>query len=248
MFAWINACLWPDVDVDASEGCEESRTITLFGYHLFGRPPPPPPIHLPEHSTDALYASTFDSDAAPLGTDTIAALSSSPSKGKERRLGDLDGDVFEGFQGSGHGFAPDPLPRPPPRAYAAHEDEEDTADLDGAHYYARNTSAGSNTGSDSRSASQSISDRQHKSTTKKPKSKSKKTSSSRTTRSSSSHTPSSRHIVSPTTVEQGQGFFDLEEHDTAPDPGYLPITGFGGSLSTSRKASYSGAILAQRGN
>jgi len=61
------------------------RRITLFGYNLFGRP-----IQLPDED-DALYdggltpttiitaqsTSTFDSDAAPLDSDAIAALSSS---------------------------------------------------------------------------------------------------------------------------------------------------------------------------
>ncbi|CAA7257375.1 unnamed protein product [Cyclocybe aegerita] len=73
------------------------RRITLFGYDLFGRPAPPP-IQLPNDSEDALYprrtsgaltpttivtnhstASTFDSDAAPLDADVIAALSSPAS-------------------------------------------------------------------------------------------------------------------------------------------------------------------------
>ena len=65
------------------------RRITFFGYNLFGRPP----VQLPDED-DALYGringdltpnaivtahstATFDSDAAPLDSDTIAALSSS---------------------------------------------------------------------------------------------------------------------------------------------------------------------------
>jgi len=57
-------------------------------------------------------------------------------------------------------------------------------------------------------------------------------------------------MVSPSTVEQGQGFFDIDDTDAPvnkPDPGYLPITGFGGTPATSRVASNLGAILAQRG-
>ncbi len=64
------------------------RSITLFGYNLFGRPTPPP-IHLPDGDHDALYSApgplesaltvhssaTFDSDAAPLDADTIDNLS-----------------------------------------------------------------------------------------------------------------------------------------------------------------------------
>jgi len=62
------------------------RRITFFGYNLFGRPP----VQLPDED-DALHVggngdltpvtahstATFDSDAAPLDSDTIAALSSS---------------------------------------------------------------------------------------------------------------------------------------------------------------------------
>lgn len=126
------------------------RRITFFGYNLFGRP-----IQLPDED-DALYyradesltsttitahsTSTFDSDAAPLDSDAIAALSSSNitaaaqvsadmeaqrlkekeerrrrrrEKKESKRLAESmaargiigDGDVFEGFQGSG-GLAP----------------------------------------------------------------------------------------------------------------------------------------------
>ena len=131
---------------------DNPRRITFFGYNLFGRP-----IQLPEED-DALYyrgngsitpntaitahsISTFDSDAAPLDSDTIAALSSSDiaaaaqtsadveaqrlkekeerrqrrrEKNRLKRLGESmaaqgiigDGDVFEGFQGSGGFMAP----------------------------------------------------------------------------------------------------------------------------------------------
>jgi len=86
-----------------SQGAAPARTITLFGYDLFGRAAPPP-IQLPEDGQDAFYGpsegsrrrrsdsaagaiqtpsvmtvpstSTFDSDAAPLDADTIAAFSS----------------------------------------------------------------------------------------------------------------------------------------------------------------------------
>lgn len=67
------------------------RRITFFGYHLFGRPVPP--VQLPDEDHALYYredgsltpntvitahsASTFDSDAAPLDSNTIAALSSS---------------------------------------------------------------------------------------------------------------------------------------------------------------------------
>ena len=72
---------------------ENPRKITLFGYNLFGRPAPPP-IQLPvdDDQDDAFYntgprdrltstttiatTSTFDSDAAPLDADAIAAMSS----------------------------------------------------------------------------------------------------------------------------------------------------------------------------
>ena len=119
---------------------DNPRRITFFGYNLFGRP-----IQLPDED-DALYyggdenltpsttitthsTSTFDSDAAPLDSDTIAALSSSNitaaaqtsaeveaqrlkekeerrqrrrEKNRLKRQGIIgDGDVFEGFQGSG---------------------------------------------------------------------------------------------------------------------------------------------------
>ena len=131
---------------------DNPRRITFFGYNLFGRP-----IQLPDED-DALYyrgngnltpstaitahsTSTFDSDAAPLDSDTIAALSSSDitaaaqtsadveaqrlkekeerrqrrrEKSRLKRLGESmaaqgiieDGDVFEGFQGSGGFMAP----------------------------------------------------------------------------------------------------------------------------------------------
>lgn len=73
------------------------RRITLFGYDLFGHAAPPP-IQLPDDADDALYpdsearrrgiarpksvatahstASTLDSDAAPLDSEAIAAMSS----------------------------------------------------------------------------------------------------------------------------------------------------------------------------
>jgi len=74
----------------SKKSSDNPRRITLFGYDLFGRPPP---VHLPNDSEDAFYsrrssltpsaivtthstASTFDSDAAPLDADAIAALSS----------------------------------------------------------------------------------------------------------------------------------------------------------------------------
>ena len=127
---------------------DNSRRITFFGYNLFGRP-----IQLPDEDdallrgngnmtpTTAHSTSTFDSDAAPLDSDAIAALSTSNittaaqtsadieaqrlkekeerrqrrrEKNRLKRLGESmiaqgiigDGDVFEGFQGSGAFMAP----------------------------------------------------------------------------------------------------------------------------------------------
>ena len=324
-------------NIDGDNG-NRRRIITLFGYNLFGRRPPP--IQLAGDSEDALYSrrgggsmtpntlnhstgsSTFDSDAAPLDTDTIAALSSPTTaaavikaaaqssaeveaqrlkekedrrrKRKEKkelkRMAELlvqqgvvgDGEEFEGFQGSGSenpASTQSTYPHMPagvlsvsdsgsvqreksiPGAVSApphndDDDDDDKADFDGSHY-ARNIPSGSNRGSDdSRSrTSTSLSDRMHRtpvadSRQKRPKDK---RSSSRTTKSSSSNTsqlPSPRQMVSPSTVEQGQGFFDLEDVD-APvdkaDAGYLPITGFGGTPASSRMASNLGAMFAQRG-
>lgn len=69
-----------------SKRTDNARKITLFGYNLFGRPP----VQLADDTEDALYSrrgtvtpntqstssSAFDSDAAPLGREAIAALSS----------------------------------------------------------------------------------------------------------------------------------------------------------------------------
>ena len=171
------------------------------------------------------------------------------------RQGSVGDGEFEGFQGSG---AESTRPREQPNVVSEpprdEHDDDDDADLDGSHY-ARNTSGGSNEGSDSRSRISS--DRMHPPselsamTTNSRKKKSKATNSSQTTKSSSSTTsqPSLRQVISPSTVEQGQGYFDLEDVSVQKsDPGYLPITGFGGTPANSRMASSLGAILAQRGN
>jgi hypothetical protein len=152
----------------------------------------------------------------------------------------------------------------------------DVVDLDG-QIYARNASqGGSSRGSDSRSrTSASMSDRAPNSTdpasstltegqSKLGKSRTK-SSSSRTSKSRSSATssqspslpsplaatfaPESQHVVSPSTVERGQGFFDLEDVVLArnQESAYFPITGFGGATG-GRKASSMGVFLAQRGD
>ena len=206
---------------------DNPRRITFFGYNLFGRP-----IQLPDED-DALYnrgngnltpsttitahsTSTFDSDAAPLDSDTIAALSSSNitaaaqssadveaqrlkekeerrqrrrEKNEIKRLGESmaaqgiigDGDVFEGFQGSG-GFMAPLLRKDHPRISSATfsesdsgsgsgsaqeygrfvaapskyppqpEDDHDDADLDGGEYARKKyVGKGSHGSSDSRS-------------------------------------------------------------------------------------------------
>lgn len=187
-----------------------------------------------------------------------------------------DGEEFEGFQGSGaeHPRATQSTyPRIPTgifngsmsKVQGEHptprddndDDDDDKADFDGSHY-ARNTSGSSIRGSDdSRSrTSTTLSDRMHPTsehTQSRQNGKKGKRSSSRTTKSSSSNASqlsSPRQMVSPSTIEQGQGFFDIDDADVPvnkPDPGYLPITGFGGTPATSRMASNLGAILAQRG-
>ncbi|KAI0030273.1 hypothetical protein K488DRAFT_87908 [Vararia minispora EC-137] len=113
------------------------KTITLFGFHLFGRPP----IHLPDGERDApappasrpplgaRSSSTLDSDAAPLDAAAIAARAREEAERAERRAqrrarkemrraalalamdsADPDG-AFEGFQGSGGaGYSRIPAP------------------------------------------------------------------------------------------------------------------------------------------
>lgn len=340
------------------------RRITFFGYNLFGRP-----IKLPDED-DALYhrddesltpstaitahsTSTLDSDAAPLDSDTIAALSSSniaaavqasaeieaqlkekeerrkrrQEKKEFKRLAESmaaqgvigDGDVFEGFQGSG-GFMAPPLHKDRPRTVpgsdsgsgsafsgSAHEeygrfvaapgqhvpqpeDDHDDADLDGGVYtHKKRTSKGSHGGSDSRSrTSTSTADRgPHQVPYNGPaqlqapssqlqlgrKKKSSRTSattgSSATSQSPSLPSPISLNIpnaiVSPSTVEHGQGFFDAEDSagPSIPDDvkkpvgefptprlgGDFPITGFRGLTGLDAKRTGDlGAFLARRGD
>jgi hypothetical protein len=336
------------------------RRITFFGYNLFGRS-----IKLPDED-DALYhrddgsltpstpitahsTSTLDSDAAPLDSDTIAALSSSNiatamqasadieaqlkekeerrkrrrEKKESKRLAESiaaqgvigDGDVFEGFQGSG-GFMAPQLHKGHPRTFpgsdsgsgsafsgSAHEeygrfvatpgqyvpqpeDDHDAADLDGGVYtHKKRISKGSNGGSDSRSrTSTSTADRgPHQVSSNGPaqlqapssqlqlgrKKKSATTGSSATSQSPSLPSPISLNfpnvIVSPSTVEQGQGFFDAEDSagpsiaedvktpaGEFPTPrlgGEFPITGFRGLTGLDAKRTGNlGAFLARRGD
>ncbi|KAF8156603.1 hypothetical protein B0H34DRAFT_709874 [Crassisporium funariophilum] len=96
----------------SKKNLDKPHRITLFGYDLFGKPS----IHLAENDNDALYsrengsatpnrisrahstASTFDSDAAPLDPDTIAALSTAnataaaraSAEAEEQRLKDKE--------------------------------------------------------------------------------------------------------------------------------------------------------------
>ena len=160
---------------------------------------------------------------------------------------------------------------------------EDVVDLDG-EIYARNASQGdSNRGSDSRSRRTSMGDPMaapnltdppsSKGPSKPGKSRSSRSSQSRTSATTSSSqsppppspltttfAPESQHIVSPSTVERGLGFFDLEDgeglvqnhhhhhhQESATAAAYFPITGFGGATGGRKKASSMGAFLAQRG-
>ncbi|KAG6862582.1 hypothetical protein C0991_011479, partial [Blastosporella zonata] len=124
---------------------KKDRRITLFGYDLFGHAPPP--IQLPESDdedggrglgaptpTTRSSSLTFDLDAAPLDSSTIATISSSAAalrareeaeeqkmrekaERRERRKQRKElkrvakalalaeqGEDFEGFQGSGSGL------------------------------------------------------------------------------------------------------------------------------------------------
>jgi len=101
------------------------RSITLFGFGLFGRPVP----ELEDDEGDApsrvarISSSTLDSDARPLAEDAIAQLSAQPQsrhaadeerKARKRRRRqqraaarlDTQSGAFEGFQGSGAPAAP----------------------------------------------------------------------------------------------------------------------------------------------
>jgi hypothetical protein len=347
---------------------DNPRRITFFGYNLFGRP-----IQLPNED-DALYnrgngnltpsttitahsTSTFDSDAAPLDSDTIAALSSSNItaaaqtsadveaqrlKEKEerrkrrreknglKRLGESmtaqgiigDGDVFEGFQGSG-GFMAPQLRKDCPRIHGAPfpgsdsgsgsavsgsaqeygrfvaapgqylpqpEDDQDDADLDGGVYaHKKYVGKGSQGSSDSRSRiSTSTANRgphqalpnpsndpaQSQAPSSQPQLSRKRNSrTSATTGSSQSPSLPSpislafpSGIISPSTVEHGQGFFDAENSvgpsiqddvnkhvgafpTTRLGGGEFPMTGFRGLTGVGAKGSRDlGAFLAIRGD
>ena len=186
---------------------------------------------------------------------------------------------------------------PPP---AAEEDDEE-ADLDGGLYARKKSKSGthSNEGaSDSRRnrsslgrTSASASDRAHHTAQSDqpipnpgdPRSKRSSTSQSRSRSNTSSQSPSlpspsspafsESRIVSPSTVEQGQGFFDLEDELPVRSPGRIggddvggfpvarigapggsgfPITGFAGARSVGggggRRSRDFGAFLARRGD
>ena len=171
----------------------------------------------------------------------------------------LDSGEFEGFQGSGAMGSPPGLVGLTKKAVPTRsggggggvvQAEVDDPDLDGSHY-ARSTPSRTKRGSDTtRSRTSASSSGQNK--PKKPRSSGSSgagSSSTTTTTTTSSQDLSPRQLVSPSTVEQGQGFFDLEEDDVrvAKSGGYLPITGFGGASGTNRMASSLGAALAQRG-
>ena len=340
---------------------DNPRRITFFGYNLFGRP-----IQLPDED-DALYrgnitpsttvtahsTSTFDSDAAPLDSDTIAALSSSNSaaaaqastdieaqrlKDKEerrkrrreknglKRLGESmaaqgiigDGDVFEGFQGSGGFKAPllrkdhsripsdsgsgsavsgsaqeyGPFVVAPDKYLPQPDDDHDDADLDGGVYaHKKHVGKGSRGSSDSRSRTSTSTTNhgphralpnpnnvpaQSQSPSSQPQLGRKRNSRTSATAgtSTTSQSPSlpspissafSNEIVSPRTVEEGQGFFDAEDSvgPSIPDDikkpvgelstsrlgGEFPMTGFRGFTGAGAKGSRDlGAFLAIRGD
>jgi hypothetical protein len=350
---------------------DNPRRITFFGYNLFGRP-----IQLPDED-DALYnrgngnltpstaitahsTSTFDSDAAPLDSDTIAALSSSNItaaaqssadveaqrlKEKEerrqrrreknglKRLGESmaaqgiigDGDVFEGFQGSGGFVAPllcKDHPRIPSATFSGSnsgsgsavsgsaqeygrfvaapgqyfpqpEDDHDDADLDGGVYARKkHVGKGSHGSSDSRSRISTLTanrepqqalpnpnindSAQSQAPSSQPQLGRKRNSrtSATTGTSTASRSPSlpspispsfPSGIISPSTVEHGQGFFDVEDsvgpsiQDDVKKPagefpasklgGEFPMTGFRGLTGVGVKGSRDlGAFLAIRGD
>ena len=336
---------------------DNPRRITFFGYNLFGRP-----IQLPDEDdallrgngnmtpTTAHSTSTFDSDAAPLDSDAIAALSTSNTaqdsadieaqrlkekeerrqrrreKNRLKRLGESmvaqgiigDGDVFEGFQGSG-GFKAPLLRKDHSRIPSATlpasdsgsgsalsgsaqeygpfvaasgqylprvDDDHDDADFDGGVYVQKKHSGkGSHHSSDSRSRiSTSTANREPQralpnsnndpAQSQVPSSQpqlDRKGNSSTSTTSQSPSLPSpislafSNEIISPTTVEHGQGFFDAEDSvgPSIPDDvkkpvgemptsrlgGEFPMTGFRGLTGVGTKSSRDlGAFLAIRGD
>ncbi|KAG6899573.1 hypothetical protein C0993_009152 [Termitomyces sp. T159_Od127] len=170
---------------------KKDKRITLFGYDLFGHAPPP--IRLPESDEEdgnqlgvpiavtRSSSSTFDSDAAPLDSTTIASISASAAalraredaeeaerreraERKERRRQKRElkkirkalalaeqGEDFEGFQGSGGGFHAEGY-GPFIHARAPENDEDLDEDVDlDGGVYARRSNAGNGSGSDSRS-------------------------------------------------------------------------------------------------
>ena len=346
---------------------DNPRRITFFGYNLFGRP-----IQLPDED-DALFrgngnmspsttitahsTSTFDSDAAPLDSDTIAALSSSNTaaaaqtsadieaqrlkekeerrkRRREKKLKRLresmaaqgiigDGDVFEGFQGSGGFMAPlirkdhsripsatfpgsdsgsgsavsgsaqeyGPFVAAPSQHVPGPDDDQDDVDLDGGVYaHKKHVGKGSHGSSDSRSrTSTSTANRgphralpnpsndpaQSQAPSSEPQLGRKRNSrtSATTGTSTTSQSPSlpspmssafSNEIISPSTVEHGQGFFDADNSvgSSIPDDikkpvgelptrlgGEIPMTGFRGLTGVGVKGSRDlGAFLAIRGD
>lgn len=226
-----------------------------------------------------------------------------------------DGDVFEGFQGSGGLMAPplrhSPIPNAtfpgsdsgsgsgsaqeeygrfvaaPSQYVPQPEENNDDVDLDGGVYaHRKRTVKGSHGGSDSRSrTSTSTADRgphhvpmnpnngpvqsQPSSTYSHPGRKkissriSPTTGSSATSQSPSLPSPTSlafcNEIVSPSTVEHGQGVFDAEDSADIKTPveglttprlgGEFPMTGFRGLTGVGAKRTGDlGAFLARRGD
>ncbi|EDR01322.1 uncharacterized protein LACBIDRAFT_333347 [Laccaria bicolor S238N-H82] len=181
---------------------------------------------------------------------------------------------------------------------AAAEEDDENADLDGSLYARKNSNGAHSNGgtSDSRRnrsslsrTSASASDRphhtvpphQHHPNPGVRKSKHSSTSQSRSRSNTSSQSPSLQspsspafsdaQVVSPSTVEQGQGFFDLEDNELpvreegafteriegagggfpvgrigAPGGGGFPMTGFGGGGG--KRSRDFGAFLARRGD
>ncbi|KAF9547189.1 hypothetical protein CPC08DRAFT_745217 [Agrocybe pediades] len=326
-----------------NNGSNDPRSITLFGYSLFGAPVAG--VQLPDDGEDALYgdsrprprhdsqnslapstiltahsSSTFDSDAAPLESAAIDALSTPAAiaaaaqqaaeaeaqrqKEKEERrqrrrekkemkrlaealaleghnAGGDDGE-FEGFQGTArqrlsargieietepHTNSPTPAmcslayTTRTPNLYLYHPPQfqpqpqpQQQPDL---------SITGTRPRSKSKSSRSKSANKSHSSSAK-----------SSTTASQSPSIPSPlssnfptavQHIVSPSTVEQGQGFFDLE--DELPQPhqaitsikaskefpstriggGGFPMTGFGNGTNGNRTRDF-GAFLASRDN
>lgn len=172
-----------------------------------------------------------------------------------------------------------PKSEPTSERHSLQPEADGVADLDGGVYTRNTSRSSSHRGSDSRSrTSASMSDRARQSNsphladpagsipTEGPLKHGKsKSSSSRTSKSRSSATTSqspsqsspiatnltleTQRIVSPSTVEQGQGFFDLEDElpPRNQESAYFPITGFGGATG-GRKASNVGVFLAERGD